>query len=52
MFEKKQNNFKSPDLKTMQEVVIDSRTRIYIPVGDDVQKAKERYLSKSNFKKL
>lgn len=52
MFDKKQNSFKSPDLKNMQEVVIDTRTRIYIPVGEDIQKAKDRYLSKNNFRKL
>ncbi len=52
MFEKKQSSYKSPDLKTMQEVVIDTRTRIYIPVGEDVQKAKDRYMSKYNFRKL
>lgn len=52
MFEKKHSSFKSPDLKNMQEVVIDTRTRIYIPVGDDAKKAKERYLSKTNFRKL
>jgi hypothetical protein len=52
MFEKKQSSFKSPDLKNMQEVVIDVRTRIYINHDDDPKEAKERYLSKYNFRKL
>jgi hypothetical protein len=46
MFEKKQNNFKSPDLSKLQEVVIDLRTRIYIAVGANPEEAKSRYLSK------
>ncbi len=45
MIEKKPNVFKSPDLKQMQEVVIDHRTRIYIAMGEDPGKARERYLS-------
>jgi len=45
MIDKKQTVFKSPDLKQMQEVIIDLRTRIYIPVGEDPRKARDRYLS-------
>lgn len=52
MFEKKQNSFKSPDLKNMQEVIIDIRTRIYIALDDDPKEARERYLSKFNFRRL
>ncbi len=52
MFEKKQNSFKSPNLNNLQEVVIDIRTRIYIAVGEDPDKARERYHEKYNFKKL
>jgi hypothetical protein len=46
MFEKKQNNFKTPDLSKLQEIVIDARTKIYIAVGADPQEAKNRYLSR------
>jgi hypothetical protein len=46
MFEKKQNNFKTPDLSKLQEVVIDFRTKIYIEVGSDPEEARSRYLSK------
>jgi hypothetical protein len=46
MFERKQNNFKTPDLSKLQEVVIDFRTKIYIEVGADPEEAKSRYLSK------
>ena len=46
MFEKKQNNFKTPDLRELQEVVIDARTKIYIAVGADPEEAKSRYNSR------
>jgi hypothetical protein len=46
MYEKKQNNFKTPDLSKLQEVVIDLRTKIYIAIGADPAEAKSRYLSK------
>ncbi len=50
MYEKKQNVFKSPDLGQMQAVVIDFKTRIYIPIGADPVKAKNRYLHHINSK--
>ncbi len=43
---KKQNIFKSPDTSRMQEVLIDERTRIYIPKGADPVKAKARYIER------
>jgi hypothetical protein len=46
MIEKKPPVFKSPDLKDMQEVVIDYRTKIYIGMDEDPKKAKIRYLEK------
>jgi hypothetical protein len=52
MYEKRQNTFKSPDLKKLQEVVIDTRTRIYIEMEEDPEVARERYIQKFNFKKL
>lgn len=52
MYEKKQINFKSPDLTKLQEVVIDLRTKIYIAVGADPEEARSRYLSRFDFKKL
>lgn len=52
MYEKKQNNFKSPDLTELQEVVIDLRTRIYIAIGADPVEAKNRYLSRFGNKLL
>lgn len=51
MYEKKQNDFKSPDLTKLQEVVINHRTKIYIPVGADPEEAKSRYLIKHSVKK-
>ncbi|MFO7658684.1 MAG: hypothetical protein R6W78_16615 [Bacteroidales bacterium] len=46
MFEKKLNTYKSPDLTKLQEVVIDFRTKIYIPIGADPEAARSRYLSR------
>ena len=43
---KKQNNFKSPDLSKFKEVIIDFRTKIYIALGADPEKARSRYLSR------
>ena len=51
MSDKKQNNFKSPDLSKMQLVVINEKTRIYIEEGDDPEEAKTRYLERLEFRK-
>jgi len=51
MNDKKQNEFKSPDLSKMQLVVINEKTRIYIAEGDDPIEAKSRYLARLEFKK-
>jgi hypothetical protein len=52
MYEKKQHNVKSPDIKAMKAVVIDSRTRIYIPLDADPEEARNRYLSRFADKKV
>ena len=52
MFDKKQNNVKSPDLNKMQEVVIDVRTKIYIALDADPEEARTRYLSRFGVKKM
>ena len=51
MFDKKQNNFKSPDLHKMQEVIINARTRIYVGTEENPEEAKERYLTRLENKK-
>jgi hypothetical protein len=43
MFEKKHANFKTPNLRELQEVIIDARTKIYIALGADPEEAKSRY---------
>jgi hypothetical protein len=43
MSEKKQNNCASPDITKLKSVVIDSRTRIYIPLTMSSEEAKDRY---------
>lgn len=50
MAEKKQPVFKSPDLNKLQSVKVDFKTTIYIPLGADPVKAKERYLEQINAK--
>ena len=39
-------NFNSPNLSKLQEVVIDNRTKIYIPMGADAEEAKLKYFKK------
>ncbi len=51
MYEKKQIIMKSPDLKQLQEVIIDFRTRIYIALNADPAEAKKRYLERNGDKK-
>ena len=46
MSDKKQNNFKSPDLSKLQLVVINEKTRIYIGEGEDPEEAKTRYMER------
>lgn len=48
---KKNTSFKSPDLENLQVVVIDLRTKIYIPVGADPEKARKRYFERLEEKK-
>jgi hypothetical protein len=50
MLEKKPSTFKTPDISKMQEVVIDQKTRIYIPFGNSVEEAKKRYLIRAEAK--
>lgn len=50
MQERKQNNFKTPDITKMQEVVINPRTKIYIAVGANAEEARSRYWDRQNAK--
>jgi putative ubiquitin-RnfH superfamily antitoxin RatB of RatAB toxin-antitoxin module len=50
MQEKKQIVFKTPDITKMQEVVINHRTKIYIPVGADPDEARSRYQARQDTK--
>ena len=52
IYDKKIVTFKTPDLEKLQAVVIDSRTRIYIAIGADIEKAKQRYIARLEEKKL
>jgi len=45
MMEKKQNNLDAPDMSKLKAVVIDEKTRIYVPLDMDPEKARERYWS-------
>ncbi|MGE5458602.1 MAG: hypothetical protein ACM3RX_09645 [Methanococcaceae archaeon] len=46
MYEKKIVIMKSPDLSKLKEIIIDHRTKIYIALDADIEKAKERYLNR------
>lgn len=50
MNRKKQNNYVSPDIGKLQEVVIDFRTKIYIALDADPKEAKKRYLLRHSSK--
>lgn len=50
--EKKQEKFEAPDISRLKEVIIDHRTRIYIPQEADAEEAKFRYLNRNTAKKL
>jgi len=50
MLERKQNIFKTPDITKMQEVVINTRTKIYIAVGADPEEARSRYWARQDAK--
>ena len=45
-----QNNFTSPDISKLQEVVINFRTKIYVGLDEDPEEAKQRYISKRGTK--
>ena len=45
---KRQTTFKTPNLSKMQEVIIDSRTRIYIALDADPEEARSRYLERQD----
>jgi len=45
-FVKSLANFKSPDVSKLQEVIIDVRTKIYIPIGADPVAALKHFLAK------
>jgi len=50
MIKKIQTNYTSPDIRKLQEVVIDFRTKIYISLSADPEEAKKRYLLKNSIK--
>lgn len=52
MYEKKANNYTSPDLTKMQAVVIDIKTIIYIALDADPKVARTNYLSRIGLRKL
>lgn len=51
MFEKKQNVINSQDMSKLKAVVIDRKTRIYVPLDVDPEVARARYWSHREVKK-
>jgi hypothetical protein len=45
MFDKKQDSHYTPDMSKLKAVVIDKKTRIYVPLDVDPEKARARYWS-------
>lgn len=52
MAESKHIVSKSPDLSKLREVIIDHRTKIYIPQDADVEEARTRYLARNSARRL
>jgi hypothetical protein len=50
MQEKKRIIFKSPDITKMQEVIINYKTKIYIPIGGDPEEARSRHLNRGELR--
>lgn len=46
MIKKNQNIYVSPEIKDLQAVVIDLRTKIFIPMDADPVEAKKKFLSR------
>ena len=44
--QRKHLTFKTPDIQKMQEVIIDQRTKIYIAIDADPEKARSRYFNR------
>jgi hypothetical protein len=43
MADKKQSHNNSPDMSKLKSVIIDRRTRIYVPLDMDPEEARDRY---------
>jgi hypothetical protein len=52
MADKKSETHLSPDISRLKEIIIDHRTRIYIPQDADIEEARFRYLNRLTPKKL
>ena len=52
MFGKKTVIFKSPDISKLTEVIIDHRTKIYVPFGTDIEEARNRYLFRNSLRRI
>lgn len=52
MFKKNTQIIKSPDLSKLKEVIIDHRTKIYIDPSEDIEEARNRYLTRMSGRKL
>jgi len=52
MYEKNSNIFKSPDISKLKMVIIDHRTKIFIPQDADIEEARNRYLSRNSSRRI
>jgi hypothetical protein len=51
MSEKKQDQYKSPDLSKMQPVVIDRNTTLYIALDEDPEEARKKFISRVGYRR-
>ena len=49
---KKPVAFKSPDIRELQEVIIDDRTKMYIALGASPEEARKRYFERLEAKRV
>ncbi len=51
MNDRKQENFKSPDVTKLQAVVIDRNTTIFITTDQDPEEARKKFISRVGYRR-
>jgi hypothetical protein len=51
MHEIKRDQFKSPDVTKLKPVVIDRNTTLYIPMEDDPEEARKKFVARVGYRR-